>query len=143
MITLNFIVALLKHLQKKDAAAAHKPGKKFDQDDTMPLHKVFDTIEAQGNSVRDFDELLQWLHREGIRGVRLPGTSLGTPWLLESEKPLKGLPCPLPENYGTSSKLTQKKGWIILQISFILRVGSIKQMTAKRINRIEVSLLLM
>ena len=59
MITLKFIIALPKHLQKKAIAAAQKPRKKFDQNNIMLFSKVFDSIKIYVNSERDFDELLE------------------------------------------------------------------------------------
>ena len=59
MITLKFIIAFLKHLQKKAITAAQKLEKKFDQDDIMPFSEVFDSIKTYINSERDFDELLE------------------------------------------------------------------------------------
>tara|TARA_R110002060_G_scaffold22284_6_gene30180 strand:+ start:1750 stop:1977 length:228 start_codon:yes stop_codon:yes gene_type:complete len=59
MITLKFIVAFSKHLQKKAVTATQKPKKKFDQDDIMPFNKVFDNIETHVNNKKDFDKLLE------------------------------------------------------------------------------------
>jgi len=73
MITLKFIVALPKHLQKKAIATAQKPGKKFNQDNTMPFSKVFDSIETHINSERDFDELLEEQGMATSRGYSKSG----------------------------------------------------------------------
>ena len=59
MITLKFIVALLKHLQKKIIAAAQKLEKKFDQNNTILFSKIFDNIKTYINNEKDFNELLK------------------------------------------------------------------------------------
>ena len=63
IITLKFIIAFPKHLQKKAIAAAQKPEKKFDQNNIMPFNKVFNNIETHVNNEKDFNELLE---KQGI-----------------------------------------------------------------------------
>ena len=59
IITLKFIIALPKHLQKKVIVATQKLKKKFDQNNIMPFNKVFNNIKTYVNSKKNFDELLK------------------------------------------------------------------------------------
>ena len=59
IITLKFIIALLKHLQKKAIATTQKLKKKFDQNNIIPFNKIFNNIKTHVNNERDFDELLE------------------------------------------------------------------------------------
>ena len=59
IITLNFIIILPKHLQKKAIAITQKLKKKFNQDNIMLFNKVFNNIKTYINNKKNFDKLLK------------------------------------------------------------------------------------